>query len=32
MDELGMTYPKESQVIYYSIDNSNYMDQYEDIE
>jgi cell division protein FtsL len=32
MDELGMTYPKESQVIYYTIDNSNYMDQYEDIE
>jgi cell division protein FtsL len=32
MNELGMTYPKESQVIYYSIDNSNYMDQYEDIE
>jgi cell division protein FtsL len=29
--ELGMQYPTEEQIIYYSIDNSNYMDQYQDI-
>jgi cell division protein FtsL len=31
INELGMRYPKENQVIYYSVDNTNYMDQYEDI-
>jgi cell division protein FtsL len=31
INELGMQYPKEDQVIYYSIDNSNFMDQYDDI-
>jgi cell division protein FtsL len=31
INELGMQYPTEEQVIYYSIDNSNYMDQYRDI-
>lgn len=29
--ELGMSYPKEKQVVYYSIENNNYMDQYSDI-
>lgn len=29
--KLGMTYPKENQVVYYSVENSNYMDQYRDI-
>jgi cell division protein FtsL len=31
INELGMQYPTEDQVIYYSIDNSNFMDQYRDI-
>lgn len=31
VNKLGMTYPKESQVIYYTVDNSNFMDQYHDI-
>jgi cell division protein FtsL len=31
INELGMQYPTEDQVIYYSIDNSNFMDQYKDI-
>ena len=31
INKLGMSYPKEDQVIYYSIDNSNFMDQYSDI-
>lgn len=26
-----MSYPKEKQVVYYSIENNNYMDQYSDI-
>ena len=29
--ELGMSYPKEKQVVYYFIENNNYMDQYSDI-
>lgn len=31
INELGMTYPTEDQVVYYSIENSNFMDQYRDI-
>ena len=31
INELGMTYPKEKQVVYYSIENNNCMDQYRDI-
>ena len=31
INELGMTYPKEKQVVYYSVDNHNFMDQYQDI-
>ena len=26
-----MDYPKEDQVVYYTIENNNYMDQYSDI-
>lgn len=29
--KLGMSYPKEKQVVYYSVENSNYMDQFSDI-
>ena len=29
--ELGMTYATEEQVIYYTVENNNYMDQYSDI-
>jgi hypothetical protein len=31
MNQLGMTYATEEQIIYYSVENSNYMDQYSDI-
>lgn len=31
MNKLGMNYPTEQQVVYYSIENSNFMDQYSDI-
>lgn len=31
MNQLGMTYASEDQVIYYQVDNNNYMDQYQDI-
>ena len=31
INQLGMSYPTEDQVIYYSVDNTNYMDQYSDI-
>lgn len=31
MNELGMCYPTESQVVYYTIENNNFMDQYSDI-
>lgn len=31
MNELGMTYATEAQVVYYTIDNNNFMDQYSDI-
>jgi cell division protein FtsL len=31
MNKLGMSYPTEDQIVYYSIDNSNFMDQYSDI-
>ena len=31
INELGMTYPKEKQVVYYTIENNNFMDQYRDI-
>ena len=29
--KLGMSYPKEKQVVYYSVENGNYMDQFSDI-
>lgn len=29
--KLGMKYPSEKQVVYYTVENSNFMDQYEDI-
>ncbi len=31
MKKLGMKYPTEKQVVYYTVENSNFMDQYEDI-
>lgn len=31
INKLGMDYPAEDQVVYYTIENSNYMDQYSDI-
>lgn len=31
INKLGMDYPKEDQVVYYTIENNNYMDQYSDI-
>jgi cell division protein FtsL len=31
INQLGMTYPKEDQVVYYTIENNNFMDQYSDI-
>lgn len=29
--ELGMHYPRKDQIIYYSVDKTNFMDQYQDI-
>lgn len=31
INELGMTYPSSDQIIYYSVDTEDYMEQYEDI-
>ena len=31
INELGMTYASEEQVVYFSIENENFMDQYSDI-
>ncbi|MCM1282565.1 MAG: hypothetical protein NC180_05765 [Muribaculaceae bacterium] len=31
VNELGMSYPTEEQVVYYTVDNNNFMDQYSDI-
>lgn len=31
MNELGMKYATEDQIVYYSVENNNYMDQYSDI-
>lgn len=31
INELGMSYPTEEQVIYYTIENRNFMDQYRNI-
>ena len=31
INELGMTYASEEQVVYFSIENENFMDQYNDI-
>ncbi len=31
IQELGMTYATEEQIVYYSIEQNNYMDQYADI-
>ncbi len=31
MNELGMVYPSKDQVIYYQIDQTDYMEQYDDI-
>lgn len=31
INKLGMDYPSEDQVVYYTIENTNYMDQYSDI-
>ena len=31
LKELGMSYPSKDQVVYYTVDNNNFMDQYEDI-
>ena len=31
MNELGMQYATEDQIIYYSVENNNFMDQYSDI-
>ncbi|MGN0170591.1 MAG: hypothetical protein ACI39H_07515 [Lachnospiraceae bacterium] len=29
--ELGMVYPEEDQIVYYQLDNNDYMEQYKDI-
>ena len=31
MNQLGMQYAREDQIIYYSVENHNFMDQYSDI-
>ncbi len=31
LNELGMSYAKESQIVYYSVENDDYMNQYSDI-
>lgn len=31
INELGMSYPTQEQVVYFTIENSNFMDQYSDI-
>lgn len=31
INELGMQYASESQIIYYTVENTNFMDQYSDI-
>ena len=31
INQLGMKYASEEQVIYYSVENNNFMDQYSDI-
>ena len=31
INELGMTYAKEDQIVYFSVENNNFMDQYSDI-
>ncbi|MCM1107257.1 MAG: hypothetical protein NC355_09980 [Blautia sp.] len=31
VNRLGMSYPTEEQVVYYTVDNNNFMDQYSDI-
>ena len=31
INELGMQYATEDQIIYYSVENNNFMDQYSDI-
>lgn len=31
INELGMTYASEEQIIYFSVENDNFMDQYSDI-
>lgn len=31
INELGMSYPTEEQIEYYSVDKTNFMDQYQDI-
>ena len=31
MNQLGMKYATEDQIVYYSVENSNFMDQYSDI-
>ncbi len=31
LNELGMVYPKESQIEYYHVDSTDYMEQYKDI-
>jgi hypothetical protein len=31
INELGMTYATEDQIVFFSVDNNNFMDQYSDI-
>ena len=31
INQLGMKYASSDQIVYYTVDNSNYMDQYNDI-
>ena len=31
INELGMRYPAEDQIVYYTVETSNFMDQYCDI-
>ncbi len=31
INELGMSYATEDQIVYFSVENNNFMDQYSDI-
>ena len=31
LNDMGMIYPTKDQIIYYNVDNEDYMNQYQDI-